>query len=74
MTWTILYIIAGLFLLYHWKGPNAVWGGATIAAIIGIIIIIFSDNGWILVLNSASLGAIIGGIFETIHVLTKKKK
>jgi len=34
----IMAIVAGVLLLVFWRGRNAVWGGATIGAIVGLIL------------------------------------
>ena len=39
--WTILTIIAGISILFYWRGGrNAVWGGITFGLIVGLIVAI----------------------------------
>jgi hypothetical protein len=47
---TILAIIAGVLLVLHWKGPNAVWGGAAVGAIVGLVLG-FIRGDWVLVVG-----------------------
>jgi hypothetical protein len=53
----ILAIIsAGVLLVYFFKGPNAVWGGATAGVIIGLIVGFITGN----VLNGMLWGFAVG--------------
>jgi hypothetical protein len=47
---TILAIIAGVLLIVHWKGPNAVWAGAALGAIVGLVLGIIRGD-WVLVVG-----------------------
>jgi len=47
---TILAIIAGVLLILHWKGPNAVWAGAALGAIVGLVLGIIRGD-WVLVVG-----------------------
>jgi hypothetical protein len=67
----VMTIIAVILLLIHWRGRNAVWGGATIGIIVGIIISIIKGN-WSLLAFVFSIGTYIGTLFEWIFRLTKK--
>ena len=43
-TWKILGITSLLLLIIFWRSRNAVWGGLTIGAIIGIISALFRQR------------------------------
>lgn len=47
---TILAIVAGVLLIVHWKGPNAVWAGAAVGAIAGLVLGIIRGD-WVLVVG-----------------------
>lgn len=68
---TILAIIAGVLLLLHWKGPNAVWGGATLGAIVGLIIALVTGD-WGLMALSFAVGTFAGTVFEWIGRIANK--
>jgi hypothetical protein len=38
MIWGILAVAAVVGLIFFWRGPNAVWGGATIGLVFGLIV------------------------------------
>ena len=38
MIWLILTVVAVAGLIFFWRGPNAVWGGATIGLVFGLIV------------------------------------
>jgi len=68
---TILAIIAGVLLLLHWKGPNAVWGGALLGAIVGLVIALINGN-WGLMALSFAYGTFAGTVFEWIGRIANK--
>ena len=41
---TILTIVSGVLLILFFKGPNAVWGGATIGLIVGGVVGLIMGN------------------------------
>ena len=59
---TTLAIIAGVLLILHWRGPNAVWGGAGLGAIAGLIIALIKGD-WGLFTLSLAVGTFAGTIF-----------
>ncbi|MFC1905743.1 hypothetical protein ACFLXL_02930 [Chloroflexota bacterium] len=61
--WIILLIIAVILLLLHWGGRNAVWGGATLGLVVGIIISIIKGD-WTFLAYSVSGGVFLGTFFE----------
>ena len=68
----ILIIVAVILLLLHWKGPNAVWGGAGFGAVIGVIISLISGN-WDNFGLAFAIGTIVGTVFEWIYRLSRRK-
>mgnify|MGYP001569024868 CR=1 FL=1 len=68
--WQILwYIAVVLAIIYFFKGRNAVWGGLTIGAIVGLIIAVtFVFRGqsfhWHIILRSIVVGTIAGFVAE----------
>lgn len=48
---TIMAIVAAVLLVLHWRGPNAVWGGATLGVIVGVIVaLVTKDWGWLAII------------------------
>lgn len=80
--WTILGVITIVLLIIFRRKRNAVWGGLTIGAVIGVIIAIiylFKGSGfnWSIVGKGAVLGTIAGFIAELLGIISdfiKKKK
>lgn len=64
-------IVAGVLLILHWKGPNAVWGGATLGVIIGIIVALVKSD-WSMLALIFAIGTFAGTIFEWIGRLAKR--
>ena len=68
---TVMVVIAVILLVLHWKGPNAVWGGATLGLIAGIIAgAITEDWNWLALIFSIATYA--GTFFEWIGRLAKR--
>jgi hypothetical protein len=72
-TTTILAIIAGILLILHWKGPNAVWGGATLGAIVGLIVALVKSD-WSMLAFIFAIGTFAGTLFEWIGRLAKRRR
>lgn len=77
--WTILSIIAAIFLIIYWRGPNAVWGGITFGLIGGLIFaIIFWVLGsgfQLLTIGKGIVVGILGGVVaEQLGKLSRKKQ
>ena len=68
---TILAIVAGVLLILHWKGPNAVWGGAGLGAIVGLIIALVKGD-WGLLALSFAVGTFAGTFFEWVPRIGKR--
>lgn len=58
--WTILGAISVVLLFVYWGGRNAVWGGLTIGAVVGVTIALFSGFDWYIVGKDAISGTVIG--------------
>jgi|GEM_PF-3333003 len=67
----ILAIIAGVLLILHWKGPNAVWGGAGVGAIVGVVIALIKGDWGLLALSFAA-GTFAGTVFEWVGRIANK--
>ena len=67
----ILGIVAGVLLILHWKGPNAVWGGATLGAIVGLIVALVKGDWGLLALSFAA-GTFAGTVFEWVGRIANK--
>ena len=67
----ILAIVAGVLLILHWRGPNAVWGGAGVGAIVGLVIALVRGDWGLLALGFAA-GTIAGAVLEWIGRLANK--
>jgi uncharacterized membrane protein len=73
--WMFLYIVATISLLiYFFKGPNAVWGTATVGLIVGIIIAIFSGFTWLTIIKSMVIGVLLGVAFESLGSISDRMK
>ncbi|PIX31731.1 hypothetical protein COZ60_02950 [Candidatus Bathyarchaeota archaeon CG_4_8_14_3_um_filter_42_8] len=60
---TIMVVVAIILLVLHWKGPNAVWGGATLGVIAGLIVaLVTGDWGWLATIFAIATYA--GTLFE----------
>jgi hypothetical protein len=79
---TILAIIAGVLLILHWKGPNAVWAGAALGAIVGLVlgfirgdwvlVIGYTEAHWGLLALSFAVGTFAGTIVEWIGRIVRR--
>ena len=67
----VMVVIAIILLVLHWKGPNAVWGGATLGLIVGLIVAIVTDDWGRLALIFA-VATYAGTLFEWIGRLAKR--
>jgi hypothetical protein len=70
---TVLAVIAAILLVLHWKGPNAVWGGATLGLIVGLVVALVKGDWGLLALIFA-IGTFAGTIFEWIGRLATRKR
>ena len=73
MLWWILSIGAvGVLLTYARKGQNAVWGTATVGALIGVGIAVYQPGfDWQTVGKAAVIGTFVGLAFEWLPQIPK---
>lgn len=71
MIWWLLVGTAVLILLFYARtGANAVWGTATLGAVVGVVLaIIYPGDFWWIVAKAISVGALVGFIFEMLPKL-----
>lgn len=55
----IMAVVAGVLLLVFWRGRSAVWGGATIGAMVGLILALVKGD-WSLLALSFAVGTFVG--------------
>ena len=67
----VMTVVAIILLVLHWKGPNAVWGGATLGVIVGLIIALVTGD-WGLLALSFAVGTFAGTLFEWVGRLAKR--
>jgi hypothetical protein len=73
MGWYIVYGLAALALFLHWRGPNAVWGTATMGFIIGLVVEWVREGfDWSMVWRIISIGVFVGVFFEWAPRLTRR--
>jgi hypothetical protein len=64
-----------LLFLFFLKGLNAVWGGAIIGLIAGIIIALIGDGfNWFIIYKSIVMGILMGGVAELFWLISSKLK
>ena len=69
----IMAIVAGVLLLVFWRGRNVVWGGATIGAVVGLILALVKEN-WSLLALSFAIATFVGLGAEGLGRLSDKLK
>ncbi|MCB4792745.1 MAG: hypothetical protein LHV68_12795 [Elusimicrobia bacterium] len=75
--WKILTIIATIsIILSLFRKQNAVWGGATIGLVLGIIIAMFNKFNWSITYKAVVIGIIIGFVADLLGLISDllKKK
>jgi len=74
--WIILSVIASIVLIvFFMRGPNAIWGGATIGLFIGIIMAVFGKGlSWPIIYKPIVVGILIGLVVELLGVFSKALK
>jgi hypothetical protein len=76
MTWWLVSAI-GIAALksFFFRGRNAVWGGATLGAIIGVVVAIFQPGfEWATVGHGAVIGSFVGLIAELLGAIGDRMK
>ena len=70
--WLAVFIIAGVGLVWSFRrGPNAVWGGATLGLVVGLIWGFVVGEGFALILRGAAAGAVAGVGAELVALIPK---
>ena len=65
--------MAAFGLVIYRNGPNAVWGTATLALVIGIVAAFVAGwPFWATVGKAVAIGALIGLVFQWLPLLTAK--
>jgi hypothetical protein len=77
--WEILSIISAIGIIIFWRSKNAVWGGLTIGAVIGVIvalIYLFMGDGfiWKIVGKGIVIGTIFGIISQVLGSISDRLK
>ena len=63
--WATCAAAALVLLVYARKGANAVWGTATLGAVVGIVLaIIYPGDFWWIVAKAIAVGALVGFVFD----------
>lgn len=76
MSWWLISAI-GIAALksFFFRGQNAVWGGATIGVVIGLIVALFRPQfDWDTVGHAAVIGAFVGLIAEILGAIGDRMK
>ena len=74
--WIVLSAIATISLIaFFIRGRNAVWGGATIGLIVGIIVSLVGDGfNWSIIWKGIVIGALLGLVAELLGKLSDRLK
>lgn len=74
--WIILSVVAFIVLIvFFMRGPNAVWGGATIGLFIGIIMVVFNKVfSWSIIYKPIVVGILVGLAAELLSLFSKALK
>ena len=70
-TTTIMAIVAGVLLILHWRGPNAVWGGATLGVVAGVIVALVTKD-WAWLATIFAIATYAGTFFEWLGRLSQR--
>lgn len=67
MWWLVSAVGIAALKSYFFRGKNAVWGGATLGALVGIVIALTRPSfDWEVVGHSAMIGAFAGLVAESL--------
>jgi len=70
--WVVLTAGAIALVISGGKGPNAVWGTATVGVLVGIVLhFIYPGHFWWTMGRSVAVAALIGFVFELLPLLPK---
>lgn len=75
MVWWIVIAAGAIALLASWnRGPNAVWGTATIGVLVGVGLAIFQPGfDWWVIVKSVAVASLIGVAFEALPRLAGRR-
>lgn len=72
--WAASAAAALALLFYGLRGRNAVWGGATAAILIGIMVAAFQPAfDWLIVWKAVVIGALVGLAAEWLPLLASRR-
>jgi len=58
--WVIVAVAALILLVVFWRGWIAVWGGATIGTVVGVLWKLIGRTDWNTVIKVAAVGTLLG--------------
>jgi hypothetical protein len=68
--WKILTIIAVILMVISFvRKQNAIWGGATIGLIVGVIIAMIKNFNWSITYKAVVIGILVGFIADLLGML-----
>ena len=70
--WIVLGVVAAIALFLYLRIGNAVWGGLTLAVIVGLITSIFNGFEWLTLVKWAIVGALVGFGLEVLVAVSKR--
>ena len=73
--WIALTVIAsGALLAFFFRGPNAVWGGATLGVVGGLAVALFRSApfSWMTVGKGVVIGVLLGAGAEILGLLARR--
>src|SRR5688572_28109180 len=74
MVWWLASAGAALALLTNWRGPNAVWGGATFGALFGVVLAVLRPGfDWSSAGKAVVIGTLAGLAFEWLLKIARSK-
>jgi len=66
-----MMVAAAVLLVAHWRGRNAVWGGATLGAVAGVLWWLIGGTPWLLILKVGAIGALCGFLAELVGIASR---
>ena len=76
--WISLSVVAAICLLvFFFRGPNAVWGGATLGVLGGVVVALVRSAAfsWMTVGKGLVIGILAGSVAELLgHIATRKRR
>lgn len=63
--WAVIAAACIVALVYSQRGPNAVWGTATVGALVGVVLaLVYPGHFWWTLAKAVAVGSLIGFAFE----------